>query len=64
MNKPEWVFCRNCVAWREMLVCKDAKVVVSHEFRVCRLKCDNVDNFRHGDDGCCEGIPKVAGGAA
>jgi hypothetical protein len=28
------------------------------------LKCDNVDNFRHRDDGCCEGVPKVgkAGG--
>jgi len=29
------------------------------EWTYCR---NCVDNYRHGDDGCCEGVPKVARG--
>lgn len=64
MNKPEWVFCRNCVAWRKLLAYQREQITFKDDIRLCRLRCDNVDNFRHGDDGCCEGVPNVekAGG--
>jgi hypothetical protein len=65
VNKPEWTYCRNCVAWRKLLAYQREQITFKDDIRLCRLKCDNVDNFRHGDDGCCEGVPKVgkAGGA-
>lgn len=67
MNKPEWVYCRNCVAWRDSsvvatIVAPDGSTAKEMTLGRCRRRCDT-DDDRSGDDGCCEGVPKVARGA-
>lgn len=61
MNKPEWTYCRNCVAWREMLDPEEKRIWGSTDEKVCRLLA-HVSTVRSGDDGCCEGVPKQARG--
>lgn len=53
---PDFVNCRNCVAWREPLY-EAERDLCPKDSKVCR-RYANKRYITSGDDGCCEGVPK------